>query len=63
MGTTVGGTRVKMAGNVWIFSGGGPVSVPMDSNPRTAHTVGYTTIVVAVIQYISYKQKSYLRSR
>lgn len=52
MGTTVGGTRVKMAGNVWIFSGGGPVSVPMDSNPRTAHTVGYTTIVVAVIQYI-----------
>lgn len=63
MWTTVGGTRVKMAGNVWIFSGGGLVSVPMDSNPRTAHTVGYTTIVVAVIQYISYKQKSYLRSR
>lgn len=59
----MGGTRVKMAGNVWIFSGGGPVNVPMDSNPRTAHTVGYTTIVVAVIQYISYKQKSYLRSR
>lgn len=37
----VGGICVKMVGNVWIFLGGGFVSVFMDLNLRIVYIVGY----------------------